>query len=284
MLIDSTQTHITIAPPFCLFATPVAHTQQAELQRHHIRHRHYGKHSYEQPHDDNHHDDHPSDYDGHHHHEQSCEGTTARPVRKITLPSGEVFCLRLPRFLKNPELDVLGNKQFVRTWNDACGLYGIVFSPHVPARGGPPPHIHFAGNPTAVLTLCLRPPQLEHDLAFCSNAWCDPVHSLQINNLATIHPICTLHSCFGTHTYCTLTPICSCLLLAEEEYFLPGTPQGPGDVVRIHAQAASTGPLKSYTPGQVPAFNMPAVTVGGIEVPYGSIGYSPIATPHTWKA
>ena len=31
-------------------------------------------------------------------------GTKERPVREITLPSGEIFYLRLPRFLKNPEV------------------------------------------------------------------------------------------------------------------------------------------------------------------------------------
>jgi hypothetical protein len=47
--------------------------------------------------------------------------------------------------LKNPEVDVLGTKKFVRTYDDTCGLYGIVFSTFVPEKGGPPPHIHWAG-------------------------------------------------------------------------------------------------------------------------------------------
>lgn len=77
---------------------------------------------------------------------RKCIGTTERPVRQIKLPSGEIFCLRLPRFLKNPELDVLGTKKFVRTWGDTCGLYSIVFSTFVPQGAGPPAHIHYAGE------------------------------------------------------------------------------------------------------------------------------------------
>jgi hypothetical protein len=75
----------------------------------------------------------------------SCVGTTERPARLITLSSGHTFCLRLPRFLKNPEMDVLGTKKFARTYQDTCGLYGIVFSTFVKQGGGPPPHIHHAG-------------------------------------------------------------------------------------------------------------------------------------------
>jgi hypothetical protein len=74
-----------------------------------------------------------------------CIGTAERPARLITLSNGQTFCLRLPRFLKTPELDVLGTKKFARTYDDTCGLYGIVFSTFVKQGGGPPPHIHHAG-------------------------------------------------------------------------------------------------------------------------------------------
>ncbi|WIA38506.1 hypothetical protein OEZ86_001828 [Tetradesmus obliquus] len=142
---------------------------------------------------------------------RACVAKDDRAVRLITLANGQTFCLRMPRYLKNPELDVLGKKKFARTFDDTCGLYGIVFSPFVPAGGGPPPHIHYA----------------------------------------------------------------------DHEWFLPGQ---DGDVVRVHAQAASTGPYQTYQPGQIPAVNMPAIKVGGVEVAYGGIGYSPPNTPHTWKA
>jgi hypothetical protein len=55
-------------------------------------------------------------------------------------------------------------------------------------------------------------------------------------------------------------------------------------VARVHGQAASTGPYRQYLAGQVPGYNMPAITIGGVEVAYGGIGYSPPNTPHTWKA
>jgi hypothetical protein len=74
-----------------------------------------------------------------------CIGTAERPARFITLSNGQTFCLRLPRLLKNPELDVLGSKKFARTYDDTCGLYSIVYSTFVGQGTGPPPHIHYAG-------------------------------------------------------------------------------------------------------------------------------------------
>jgi hypothetical protein len=67
---------------------------------------------------------------------------------------------------------------------------------------------------------------------------------------------------------------------AEDEWWIPTT---PGDKVRLHAQAADAGPLKQYKAGQVPGYNLPPLKVGGVEVPYGSIGYSPAFLPHTYK-
>lgn len=67
---------------------------------------------------------------------------------------------------------------------------------------------------------------------------------------------------------------------ADEEFFLPTT---PGNVVRIFAQSDATK-LRVYKPGEVPGWTVPAITsVGHADVPYGSIGYSPMAVPHTYK-
>lgn len=70
-------------------------------------------------------------------------GTNERPVRTTKLPSGEIYCLRLPRLLSNPELAKDNSSTFVRTWNDTCGLYTVMLSPFIPEGEGPPPHIHF---------------------------------------------------------------------------------------------------------------------------------------------
>jgi hypothetical protein len=93
----------------------------------------------------------------------SCMATSSRPVHRLKV-EGKVFCLRLPRVLKNPPVDVTGTKKFVRTYNDTCGLYGVVFSTFVPAGAGPPPHVHFAG--TYVLdTTDILPHQFSNSLS-----------------------------------------------------------------------------------------------------------------------
>lgn len=138
-------------------------------------------------------------------------GTTDRPIIPVKLASGTTFCLRMPRYLKNPRTDYSGGTTFPRTYNDTCGLYGITFHPHVPEGGGPDPHLH----------------------------------------------------------------------LSDEEYFMPVT---PGDVLRVFTQAGPKHPRK-YQPGEVPGYNLPPVSpMGHVDVPAGTIAFSPPNTPHTWKA
>lgn len=141
-------------------------------------------------------------------------GTTERPVRTVRLPSGEIFCIRLPRLLPNPDVvpNTGGNKQYARTWNDTCGLYAILFSTFQAQGTGPPAHVHFA----------------------------------------------------------------------EDEWWLP---TGEGERVRLHAQRAGT-PLKVLKPGEIPGTTpgLEAFEAGGVEVATGSIGYSPLGIPHTYKA
>eukprot|EP00775_Hariotina_reticulata_P009627 gene9627-9787_t len=144
------------------------------------------------------------------HKRQDCQERPGRPVHRLTV-EGRVFCLRLPRLLKNPQLDVTGTKHYARTYNDTCGLYGIVYTLTSPPGFGPPPHVHYA----------------------------------------------------------------------DEEWWFA---TNPGDKARLHAQAASAGPVKIYKAGQVPNFNMEPVKVGGADLPYGSIGYSPVGIPHTYKS
>lgn len=47
-----------------------------------------------------------------------CVGTAERPARELTLPKGGKFCLRLPRYLPNPEKALFGSNVFARTHND----------------------------------------------------------------------------------------------------------------------------------------------------------------------
>lgn len=79
------------------------------------------------------------------HKRQDCQERPGRPVHRLSV-AGREFCLRLPRLLKNPQLDVTGTKQFARTYNDTCGLYAIIYSMTNPPGFGPPTHVHYAGR------------------------------------------------------------------------------------------------------------------------------------------
>ena len=71
------------------------------------------------------------------------------------------------------------------------------------------------------------------------------------------------------------------LAASEDEWWIPTS---AGQKVRIHAQRAGS-PLKTYRPGEIPFYlpGLPPVDVGSIEVPFGSIAYSPANIPHTYK-
>lgn len=47
-----------------------------------------------------------------------CVGTAERPAHLITLDKGGSFCLRLPRYLPNPEKALAGTASFPRTVKD----------------------------------------------------------------------------------------------------------------------------------------------------------------------
>ena len=186
-----------------------------------------------------------------------------------TLKTTPPFCLPAPT-----QMDVLKDKKFVRTHNDTCGLYGIVLSIFLPKGAGPDPHVHAAG--AYGCWLCASPPRRQQYCCAVVRRW-----SLSCWKRVTLGDCRPSVLCVLQPTPLTAAAAPPCAhTLADDEWFLPGT---PGDVVRIHAEKGAPGTYKSYQPGQVPGFNMPAVEVGGLEVPYGRIGYSPRGAPHTFK-